>query len=128
MDLQWFSNLQKIISYFSNNKNKNMQHHSFLKNFTLMEDLLGKDSEDLRSCCSLGVLLLVSAISFSLMQWKFYIHSENHFLKSIIKHERESQGVIFPSIICLKIPEIILARKLTLEEELVIFHCLIRHR
>lgn len=61
------------------------------------------------------------------MQLKFYIHSYNHFLKYIIKYERESQGVIFPSIICLEIPEIIPARALTLEE-LVIVHCLISHR
>lgn len=54
------------------------------------------------------------------MQLKCYLHFKNHFLKCIIKYERENQGIIFPSIIWLKIPEIIAIKELTQEDELVI--------
>lgn len=53
-----------------------------------MESLLSKDSEDLRSVVHWEYNFLVSAIPFSLIQYKFYIHSSNHFLKYIIKYER----------------------------------------
>lgn len=54
------------------------------------------------------------------MQLNCFLHAENHFLKCIIKYERERQGVIFSSIIWLKIPEIIPTEELTWEDELVI--------
>jgi len=54
------------------------------------------------------------------MKLKCLLHSENHFLKCVIKYERESQGGIFPSIVRLEIPEIIPTKVLTWEDELVI--------